>query len=49
MYEQITYWELMDERQKAAWYIYKQTLRDVTEQKGFPYDVAWPGLPESGL
>ncbi len=26
---------------------YRQALRDVTEQEGFPFDVAWPDLPET--
>lgn len=39
-------WDLMDEEEKAAWHVYKQKLRDVTEQAGFPYDVAWPKKPK---
>jgi hypothetical protein len=35
----------MDGGQKAAWHIYKQRLRDIPEQEGFPYEVAWPELP----
>ena len=25
---------------------YRTALRDVPQQEGFPYDVAWPELPE---
>lgn len=32
--------------QKTAWQVYRQALRDVTAQVGFPYDVAWPNQPE---
>lgn len=32
--------------QKAAWAIYRQALRDVTEQPGFPASVAWPEVPQ---
>lgn len=32
--------------QKTAWQVYRQSLRDVTAQAGFPYDVAWPSQPE---
>lgn len=31
--------------QKAAWDTYRQALRDVTEQAGFPLDVQWPVPP----
>jgi hypothetical protein len=30
----------------AAWAAYRQALRDVTEQPGFPWDVNWPTQPE---
>lgn len=30
---------------KAAWAQYRQALRDVTEQPGFPYNVSWPVKP----
>lgn len=26
--------------------VYRQALRDITEQKGFPKDVIWPDLPK---
>jgi hypothetical protein len=25
---------------------YRQALRDITSQEGFPYDVTWPTKPE---
>ena len=31
---------------KAAWAIYRQALRDITSQKGFPENVVWPTKPE---
>jgi hypothetical protein len=27
---------------KAAWAAYRQALRDITSQPGFPWDVTWP-------
>lgn len=30
---------------QAAWATYRQALRDMPEQPGFPHDVAWPGKP----
>ena len=30
---------------KAAWAAYRQALRDVTEQAGFPWAVEWPVAP----
>lgn len=31
---------------KAAWAVYRQALRDVTTQTGFPWEVEWPTQPE---
>lgn len=28
------------------WEAYRQALRDITTQTGFPYDIAWPTKPE---
>jgi hypothetical protein len=30
---------------KAAWATYRQALRDITTQPGFPWDVQWPVAP----
>ena len=30
---------------KEAWAVYRQALRDITEQPGFPTDVVWPEAP----
>lgn len=31
---------------QAAWATYRQALRDITQQPGFPTDVTWPELIE---
>jgi len=31
---------------QAAWKIYRQALRDVPQQEGFPENVIWPTPPE---
>lgn len=31
---------------KAAWAIYRQELRDITKQSGFPLEVIWPNKPQ---
>jgi hypothetical protein len=31
---------------KAAWATYRQALRDVTGQEGFPWTITWPEQPE---
>lgn len=31
---------------KSAWATYRQALRDVPSQAGFPWDVQWPNQPE---
>jgi hypothetical protein len=33
--------------QKAAWATYRQALRDVTAQAGFPLNVIWPAKPST--
>ena len=30
---------------QAAWATYRQALRDITAQEGFPWDVQWPQMP----
>jgi len=30
---------------KAAWATYRQALRDITAQAGFPWDINWPDAP----
>lgn len=30
---------------KAAWTTYRQALRDVTTQSGFPWTIVWPTQP----
>jgi Phage tail assembly chaperone protein len=30
---------------KAAWAVYRQALRDVTTQSGFPWSIDWPVAP----
>lgn len=29
-----------------VWSVYRQGLRDITSQTGFPYDISWPIKPE---
>lgn len=31
---------------KTSWKLYRQELRDVTSQEGFPWSVVWPDKPE---
>lgn len=31
---------------KAAWATYRQALRDISAQTGFPWEVTWPTQPE---
>ena len=32
---------------QAAWATYRQALRDITDQVGFPTDIVWPVAPQS--
>ncbi|WGS44228.1 phage tail assembly chaperone [Burkholderia sp. JSH-S8] len=35
---------------REMWEVYRQALRDVTEQEGFPFEIAWPVRPgDEGL
>lgn len=36
----------LSDEQKAAWAVYRQELRDVTDQEGFPFNVTFPQQPE---
>ena len=31
---------------KTVWATYRQELRDLTKQSGFPWDITWPTQPE---
>ena len=37
---------LSDNTISPAWASYRQALRDITAQEGFPYAVQWPEKPE---
>lgn len=39
--------QLLDipEATRASWAVYRQALRDLPQQPGFPHDVAWPAKP----
>lgn len=37
---------LSDNTMTEAWAAYRQALRDITAQAGFPYSVTWPTKPE---
>ena len=30
---------------KTAWGTYRQALRDITSQEGFPWEITWPEKP----
>jgi len=37
----------LNEQGKNSWTVYRQALRDVPSQQGFPWNVTWPTLPSS--
>ena len=37
--------ETLTEEDKILWNKYRQDLRDITEQPGWPLDIAWPKRP----
>ena len=36
----------LDEEAQAGMRAYRQALRDIPQQEGFPFNVEWPALPE---
>lgn len=38
-------WVKMSEEQQNLWADYRQNLRDITAQEGFPYNIIWPTPP----
>lgn len=36
----------LTQEQKDQWATYRQALRDLPSQNGFPWDVVWPAKPE---
>jgi hypothetical protein len=38
-------WDIMSAENKVLWTNYRQSLRDVTKQEGFPQTVVWPVKP----
>lgn len=39
-------WALSDRTMTADQTAYRQALRDITDQAGFPTDITWPTKPE---
>lgn len=37
----------LTDEQKSAWEVYRQALRDLTEQDGFPLEFEWPIEPNN--
>ena len=37
----------LDESELSEWAAYRQALRDITDQPGFPMEVVWPTPPAS--
>lgn len=33
----------------GGWAVYRQALRDLPQQEGFPFDVVWPGSPDENI
>lgn len=38
-------WAVMSSEQQTTWAAYRQALRDITDQAGFPWAVEWPTQP----
>jgi hypothetical protein len=38
-------WAILSSEQQAAFSTYRQALRDVPQQAGFPFNVVWPQTP----
>ena len=44
--QQTDWMALSDVTMSPAWAAYRQALRDITAQEGYPYSVIWPTKPE---
>jgi hypothetical protein len=44
--EETDVWALSDRTMTAEQVDYRQALRDITDQAGFPTDITWPNKPE---
>jgi len=44
--EETDVWALSDRTMTAEQTAYRQALRDITGQAGFPEDITWPTKPE---
>jgi hypothetical protein len=44
--EETDVWALTDRTMTAEQIAYRQALRDITDQAGFPNDITWPTKPE---
>jgi len=44
--QQTDWMALSDNTMTPAWASYRQALRDITAQEGFPFSVDWPAKPE---
>ena len=44
--DETDWWAVSDRTMSQSELDYRQTLRDITEQDGFPTDVTWPTKPE---
>jgi hypothetical protein len=38
-------WAVMTPEQQTAWATYRQALRDIPDQAGFPWAIVWPVQP----
>ncbi len=39
-------WAVLTQEQQTEWATYRQALRDITAQAGFPWAIQWPTQPE---
>ena len=44
--EQTDWWATSDRTMTAEQTAYRQALRDITDQAGFPTNITWPTKPE---
>lgn len=40
-------WAELTQLQREEWSAYRQSLKDVTSQPGFPFEVVWPEVPKN--
>lgn len=40
------WWDSMTPEKQTEWFAYRQSLLDITDQPGYPFEITWPEKPQ---